>query len=104
MRGFRENYISGDSGYQIRNKVSFSPGYNLTFEPFYDYGYAEYHNARSRGRLSGAGIKTIFNTKYFSAAVTYSKALSHSKLSVLSSSTGKKEDQMVYFELSANCC
>lgn len=106
VRGFRENYISADSGYYFRNKISFSPGYNLTFEPFYDYGYATYRNTNNgaSGRLSGAGIKTIFSHKNFNASVTYSKVLNKSKLSLVSAPSGTKEDQMVYFELSATCC
>jgi len=106
VRGFRENYISADSGYYFRNKASFSPGYNLTFEPFYDYGYATYRNTNkgASGRLSGAGIKTIFSHHNFNASLTYSKVLSKSKLALVSSPAGTKEDQMVYFELSASCC
>lgn len=106
VRGFRENYISADSGYYFRNKVSFSPGYNLTFEPFYDYGYATYRNTNNgaSGRLSGAGIKGIFSHQNFNASLTYSKVLSKSKLALVSSPSGVNEDQMVYFELSASCC
>ncbi len=103
VRGFRENYISADSGYYVRNKLSFSPGYNLTFEPFYDYGYAKFkHDYGIGGRLSRGGIKAIFAHNYFNASVTYGKVLSRSRLSLQSSD--QKEDQMVYFELSASCC
>lgn len=104
VRGFRENYISADSGYYFRNKISFSPGYKLTFEPFFDYGYATYRNTNigASGRLSGGGLKTIFYHKYFNASLTYAKVLGKSKLSLVSSN--EKENQMVYFELSVNCC
>lgn len=103
VRGFRENYISADSGYYFRNKLAFSPGYNITFEPFYDYGYAKFkHNYGIGGRLSGGGIKAIFSHNYFNASVTYGKVLSRSRLSLQTSD--EKEDEMVYFELSASCC
>lgn len=100
VRGFRENYMSADSGYYFRNKVSFSPGYKLTFEPFYDYGYAKNKYDGSSGRMSGAGIKGIFASQYFNTSLTYGRALSRSNL--ISSSV--KENHMIYFEISASCC
>ncbi len=120
VRGFRENYITGDSGYYLRNKISFhvgsvllpffnkkSPAYlaNLNkfkLEPFYDYGYSKYKYSDSGadGRLSGAGLKTIFEGKYFNAALTYSWALGKSRL--ITATT--KENKLIYFEVSASCC
>ena len=100
VRGFKENYVSADSGYYFRNKVSFSPGFKVTFEPFYDYGYAKNKYDGSSGRLSGTGIKTIFSNPYFNASVTYSKGLSKSQLI----SSNVKENKLVYFEISASCC
>ena len=59
VRGFRENYLTGDSGYYFRNKANFNIGSlilplinkeNLGYlthlnkfklEPFYDYGHAQ---------------------------------------------------------------
>jgi hemolysin activation/secretion protein len=59
VRGFRENYLTGDSGYYFRNKANFNigslilplinkenPGYlthlnKFKLEPFYDYGHAQ---------------------------------------------------------------
>ena len=66
MRGFRENYINGDSGYYFRNKIAFNLGFintiftknrdennqnfldknlahlhKFSLEPFYDYGYVK---------------------------------------------------------------
>jgi hemolysin activation/secretion protein len=115
VRGFRENYLIGDHGYFVRNKinlalndfldlVSFNNDYlklsyfnNFKLEPFYDYGWVRnYYNSNS-GRLSGVGIKTIFNSKYFNASLTYSQGLNKSKrLNSL-----KKEDQLIFFELNA---
>ena len=100
VRGFKENYVSADSGYYFRNKVSFSPGFKVTFEPFYDYGYTKNKYDGSSGRLSGTGIKTIFSNPYFNASVTYSKGLSKSQLI----SSNVKENKLVYFEISASCC
>ncbi len=101
VRGFRETYLTGDSGYYFRNKINFNLGKNLAFEPFYDYGYTKYKYADNGadGRLAGTGLKTIFNNKYFNASLTYSWAANHSHK--ITSSTAK-ENQMVYFEISAS--
>jgi len=97
VRGFRENYIVGDSGYYFRNKLNFNLGNlvptrwkvkkenettavgtnflylnNFAIEPFYDYGYVKnkYVGSGADGRLAGAGLKTIFNNKYLNASLT----------------------------------
>ena len=120
VRGFRESYINGDSGYYLRNKINFNIGSLITpeglgffsknlvplnkfsVEPFYDYGYVKnkYIDSGADGRLAGAGLKTIFNSKYFNASLTYSWATNHSRL--VTSNT--KENKLVYFEISASCC
>ena len=129
VRGFRESYITGDSGYYFRNKASFNIGslilplFNaqnqasgtesanflqknlpylsrLKLEPFYDFGYVRNKYNGSDGGLSGAGVKTIFDSKYFSASVTYSQGLQKSHL--ITSVT--KENKLIYFEISASCC
>lgn len=127
VRGFRENYITGDSGYYLRNKVNVNLGSlivpftknqqenkqnffskNLShlnktsFEPFYDYGYTKYKyiDEGADGRLSGAGLKTIFSSKYFTSSLTYSWGINKSRL--ITSTT--KENKLLYFELSASCC
>ena len=122
VRGFRENNISGDHGYHLRHKVNFNLGqilapilikkegdkdnfisknsyhlYKVTIEPFYDYGYAKTKYNGDSGRLSGAGLKTIFINKYFDASITYSAALQKSNLIT----SEDKENKMLYFELSA---
>lgn len=112
VRGFRENYISGDHGYYIRNKInanfesllsSFVDSGSFTsklrqisFEPFFDYGYTKDKESPASGRLSGAGIKTTFDSRYFDASITYSRSLGKSQLI----SGNKKEDQIIYFSLS----
>ncbi len=120
VRGFRESYINGDSGYYLRNKINFNIGSLITpeglgffsknlvplnkfsVEPFYDYGYVKnkYIDSGADGRLAGAGLKTIFSSKYFNASLTYSWATNHSRL--VTSNT--KENKLVYFEISASCC
>ena len=127
IRGFRENYINGDSGYYFRNKINFNLGSfiapftknqdqnsqgffgknlvhlnKFSLEPFYDYGHIKnkYVDAGADGRLAGAGVKTIFNSRYFNASLTYSWATNQSRL--ITSTT--KENKLVYFEISASCC
>ena len=127
VRGFRENYITGDSGYYLRNKINFNLGSfvlpfltkadansnpqgffsknmvhlnKFSFEPFYDYGYIRNKYNGSDGRLAGTGIKTIFSSRYFNASLTYSQGTSQSKL--ITSTV--KENKLVYFEISASCC
>lgn len=123
VRGFRERYINGDSGYYFRNKANVNLGSliipfftkndsgsilqkNLVhlnkfkLEPFYDYGYVRNKYDGSDGRLAGAGFKSIFESKYFNAYLTYSWATNHSKL--ITSTT--KENKLIYFEITANCC
>ena len=133
VRGFRENYITGDSGYYFRNKANFNLGqllapiftkekessktennnqnpsfftknvhhlYKFSMEPFYDYGYVKTKYNGDSGRLSGAGLKTIFSSKYFDASLTYSVAINKSSLIT----SQDKENKMLYFELSTKCC
>lgn len=118
VRGFRENYITGDSGYHIRNKANLNLGSailplvntenktylthlnKLSIEPFYDYGKVKNRYNASSGRLSGAGIKTLFNSKYFTASLTYSWGIGKSALIA----SEDKENKMMFFELSAKCC
>lgn len=122
VRGFRETYITGDSGYYLRNKANLNIGsllapfiinHNYGFlknnlnhlnkfslEPFYDYGYVKNKYDGTDGHLSGAGIKTIFSNNYFDASLSYSWAINKSQLSTSS----KKENSLVYFEITSKCC
>jgi hemolysin activation/secretion protein len=127
VRGFRENYINGDSGYYFRNKLNFNLGsfvapftknqdeknrnffdknlahlHKFSLEPFYDYGYVKYKyvDKGASGRLAGAGLKAGFNSKYFDASLTYSFATNRSQL--ITSTV--KENKMIYFEISSSCC
>ncbi len=127
VRGFRESYITGDSGYYFRNKANFNIGSlilplfakenqdpnsqsflqknlaylnRLKLEPFYDFGYIRNKYNGTDGRLSGAGVKTIFESRYFNASVTYSQGLQKSHLITSTA----KENKLIYFEISASCC
>lgn len=127
VRGFRESYINGDSGYNFRNKINFNLGSLIAFlgknqdeknhnffdknlahlhkfslEPFYDYGYVKnkYVDNGASGRLAGAGLKTGFSSKYFNASLTYSFATNYSQLIT----TNIKENKMIYFEIATGCC
>ena len=123
VRGFRENYIVGDSGYYFRNKANFNIGSlvapfaknsegiigknlvhlnKFSVEPFYDYGYVKnkYVSNGADGRLAGAGVKTLFNSRYFNASLTYSWATDHSRLIT----STEKENKLIYFEISTTCC
>ena len=74
--------------------------YKVSMEPFYDYGYIKTKYNGDSGRLSGAGLKTIFSSKYFDASMTYSWGLQKSKLI----SSDDKENKILYFELGVKCC
>ena len=100
VRGFRENYINGNSGYYLRSKINFDAGSMVKLEPFYDYGYISSQKYQKGGSLAGAGIKSIFLGKYFNASLTYSWVINQSGLSF----ANEKENKMLYFELSAKCC
>ena len=127
VRGFRENYINGDSGYYFRNKLNFNLGsfvapfaknqdeknrdffyknlahlHKFSLEPFYDYGYVKnkYVDEGASGRLAGAGLKAGFNSKYFNTSLTYSFATNQSQLIT----SNVKENKMIYFEISSSCC
>lgn len=118
VRGFRDTYLTGNSGYYFRNTANVNigslilplinkenPGYltNLNkfkIEPFYDYGHVSVQHNDTSGRLSGAGVKTIFESDYFNASLTYSVVTSRSQLL----NPNDKENRIVYFEISATCC
>ncbi len=127
VRGFRENYINGDSGYYFRNKLNFNLGFlstilnknqdeknqnfldknlahlhKFSLEPFYDYGFVKnkFVDEGASGRLAGAGLKAGFNSKYFNSSLTYSFATNRSQLI----NSNVKENKMIYFEISTGCC
>ena len=114
VRGFRENYLIGDHGYFIRNKLVINVGdllgstivnnsklnltqlNNLKLEPFFDYGAVRNRYNSQGGRLSGTGIRAIFNSKNLNSTLTYSRGLNKS----MRFNTTKKEEQILLFEVS----
>ncbi len=93
--------VSLISAYGSQLNSMFLSGLNKTrFEPFFDYGYAKKYFDKQGGRLSGTGFRLIFDGKYFSASLTQSWAAHKSKLT----NSPKKENSLLYFELSAKCC
>lgn len=117
VRGFKENNISGDSGYNIRNKLTADLGsmilphiksdeianslswLNKTkLAPFYDYGYVSNYGGLGSGYLSGAGIRGEFNNKQYSIVLTYAWGLHRSALV----SSNVIENKMFYLEAGIN--
>ena len=121
VRGFRENYITGDAGYYFKNKININLGqfleafstkkgkssnqnimYKFNIEPFYDYGYVKIKHGNqdklNSGRLSGAGLKMLFSSKHFNSSLTYSWAVNKSNLIT----STEKENKMLYFKISTS--
>jgi hemolysin activation/secretion protein len=90
IRGFRENSISGESGYYIRNDLRLSlhsilgnsnnPFMTKLFQQTYlgvfgDYGYVKPQTFGDGGGLAGAGAKISYYGKYISGNFAYAKGL-----------------------------
>ncbi len=86
VRGFKEEYIQGDSGFFIQNNLN----YNKNLAPylklnnsslysaiFFDYGLTKANIATKDYQVSGAGLQLNFTHKLISASLTYSKALKY---------------------------
>jgi len=105
VRGFRLDSAQGDTGFSIRNDVSFSLNRLFAsdnplltmFTPgvFIDYGHVR-SNTLGSGRtdLSGAGAKMHFGYKYFAASATYA--------GVISRKEGMKDRHAWYLYAGAN--
>jgi hemolysin activation/secretion protein len=109
VRGFKNGTISGDSGFNLRNEISFNLGQfakdsklplqYFALTPFYDYGYVENVNDSKGGRLSGAGLKAIFTYKDLRASLTFSRAISKSHLL---KNQNYHDDTAVFFNIGSN--
>ncbi len=84
VRGFKEEYIQGDSGFYIRNNFTLNKNlaHYLKFNNtalnagiFFDYGLTKANVDEKDYQVSGAGVTLNFYHKLFSANITYSKAL-----------------------------
>ena len=82
VRGYKEDNLSGDSGYYIRNEIS----YNLDIKkagvlvPYMGYDYGEIWNNKiddkyKKGYISGYAIGLRYNINEFYLDMTYSKPL-----------------------------
>lgn len=116
VRGFGDNFLTGDSGYILRNKLTTNLGllinnidklnqikainflYNSNFEIFYDYGYSRqnFTTQKKDGRLSGLGFKINFNSNNLLLSYTCSWSINKSMLL----NQDLKENFINYFELS----
>jgi len=118
VRGYRENFISGDHGYYSRNSMSLDLknllpvlnikdskfiglGYKylnrISLKPFFDYGIARLKFGSDGGRMSGAGMIMALNDKdsFFEASLTISKGINRSKLT----NTNRREDSVIFFDI-----
>ena len=106
VRGFKNGTISGDSGYNLRNEISFSLGQffpnsklplqHFSLTPFYDYGYVVNKGINSSGRLSGAGARFGFNYKDLKATMTISRSINKSHLL---QESHYKDDMAIFFNV-----
>jgi hemolysin activation/secretion protein len=94
VRGFKSGIISGDSGYNLRNEITFNLKKSFSVAPFYDYGFIRSKADLSKGRLSGTGVKASFSKKKFTANLVYAIALSKSQL------LKESENSALYFDAS----
>lgn len=115
VRGYRENFLIGDSGYYSRNTFNVNLSnllpqkalnmlgdkavyvQKMTISPFFDYGYVSNRANNNSGRLSGYGVNMVFNSDILQATVTYSKSANRSKLLTAI----QKENRMIYFDVIA---
>ncbi len=114
VRGFRSGNISGDSGFNLRNEVSFNLGQmilpqlsqekkssslnylnNFSIMPFYDFGRVENRDTNRSGRLSSTGFKLSFAKDKICSSLTFSHALSRS----LAMNKNARFDNTIYFDV-----
>ncbi|MBT4922191.1 MAG: ShlB/FhaC/HecB family hemolysin secretion/activation protein [Rickettsiales bacterium] len=102
VRGFKYEYLQGDSGLSIRNNLGllpqlfqtrFSKINSIYPEIFFDYGMVKTNGISSHDYVSGTGITLHYSTKKTKSHITYSKSL-HTPASL------EKESQAVYMSIS----
>lgn len=117
VRGFDENNLGGDNGYNFRNDlrvrlVDLIPNKLLVQDKFglaniasksaitlfYDYGYVRQKLTfvGGEGYMSGAGAKLSYNSQYFETDLTYSKGL-HSPKSIQNLQSHLPDGETIYF-------
>ncbi|MDR3113855.1 MAG: ShlB/FhaC/HecB family hemolysin secretion/activation protein [Endomicrobium sp.] len=87
VRGFKDTSVSGESGFYLRNDLSWKlsdifkkEGFlkiltAATLNAFIDYGYARNDAYGADYQLAGAGAGLSYRIKYFNASVVWSKAI-----------------------------
>lgn len=109
VRGFKNGTISGDSGFSIRNELTFGvsrfwsdsklPLQYFSLTPFYDLGYVENVGVNRSGRLSGGGLRVNLNYKDYRSNLTFSRSISKSRL--LQAQT-YQDDVAIFFNIASN--
>jgi hemolysin activation/secretion protein len=102
VRGFKDEYLQGDSGLSIRNNLGLFPQFfqnrfskinSIYPEIFFDYGMTKINGTPSHNYISGTGITIHYTTKKTKSHLTYSKSL-HTPAGV------EKESQAIYMSIS----
>jgi len=109
VRGFKNGTISGDSGFNIRNELTFGlsrfwsssklPLQYFSLTPFYDLGYVENNGINRSGRLSGGGLRLNMAYKDFRSTLTFSRAFAKSHLL---QAQNYRDDTAIFFNIGSN--
>lgn len=115
VRGFRNGSIANDSGYSLRNELTFNLGKillpNLKSEnlkqkvfsqinyfsitPFYDYGAVKSAFDNQGGRVSSSGLSVGFDNGTINSSLTFAWVLSKSQYLL----TNYQENRAIYFDI-----
>nr|VFK19277.1 MAG: Hemolysin activation/secretion protein [Candidatus Kentron sp. LPFa] len=107
VRGFKDTWASGDSGFFVQNELKFnaydllanlddgesrvlSPMKALDVTFFYDFGMSYLRDGKTHSTLSGAGAKLSYGTKYVNASLIYAERVD-------APSSLEEEGGIVYF-------
>nr|VFJ95160.1 MAG: hemolysin activation/secretion protein [Candidatus Kentron sp. LFY] len=92
VRGFKDTWAAGDSGFFLQNDVKVnvgdllsdasagepsasSPTKDIDITLFYDVGMSYLRDEKSHSMLSGAGMKLTYRSKYVDASLTYAEGV-----------------------------
>lgn len=109
VRGFKNGTILGDSGFNIRNELSFGlyqffpnsrlPLQFFSLSPFYDVGYVKRNSDGRQGRISGTGFRLNFTYKDLRSSLTFSRSISKSHMLL---SQYYQDDVAIFFNIGSN--
>ncbi|MBM5782457.1 MAG: ShlB/FhaC/HecB family hemolysin secretion/activation protein [Pelagibacterales bacterium] len=114
VRGLRNGSISNDSGYNIKNEITFNlrkvsdllvkeeylgsfanvVNY-ISITPFYDYGFVKSSYGKDSGRVSSSGFSAGFDNSKFTTSLTCAWVLSKSQYLL----DNRKENMAIYFDI-----